>query len=280
MSSLRARIGGLLPARLRYLLWQRVGPRLGLGRSLGHQVPGAIDLSVLDALRAADDGALCNPAQLEHVILPGLGLNEEVAELFPSSLSVHLGHGLRASQYPKQFAPYLAHLVRYPISSYLEIGVQHGGTFIITVEYLDRFCPLRQAVAVDMFDVASLRAYDRSPALVRSLRVDSRSRRARRLLEKLGPFDLVMIDGDHAEQGCRADFELVKDSARMIAFHDIVGSNTPGVARVWVNVREAFADRYDFFEFNGQYEDIVARTGETYMGIGLAVRKDFAPSGQ
>lgn len=275
VSRIRSAIGGMLPERTRYVLWQRVGPKLGLGQALGHQIPAAIDIAPLDLIRTADRSALADAVYLESRLLPELGLNEDLAEFFPSSLQRYTARGLRSSQYPRQFAAYLAFLRQYPIRSYLEIGVQHGGTFLITVEFLRRFQTLERAVAMDMFDVPALHAYTATGLPATLLRLDSRSRRARREIEELGPFDLVLVDGDHAEAGCRADFELVRPHASMIAFHDIAGANTPGVAKVWTDIRAEYSDRYDFVEFTQQYEDVRARTNASFLGLGVAVRKGF-----
>jgi len=275
MSKVRSLVGSMLPEQARYVLWQRVGPRLGLGEALGHRVPVPIDLRVLDIIRNGDRVALADPAVLEMQVLPMLGFNEDLAEIFPSHLNPHLGLGVRSSQYPSQFSRYLNFLRGYPIGSYLEIGVQHGGTFLITVEYLRRFHELPRAVAMDMFDVPALHAYDGGRFDATLLKMDSRSRKAKRHIDDLGPFDLVLVDGDHAEAGCRADFELVRGAANMVAFHDIVGSNTPGVRQVWSDVRADFADEYDFVEFVDQYDEVRDRTDASFLGIGLAVRKEF-----
>ena len=155
----------------------------------------------------------------------------------------------------------------------MEIGVDHGGTFLITTTYLNRLRPLKRAVAVDRFDVPNLRAHPGRARRTDVLRLDSRSRRFARYLEDSEPFDLVLIDGDHSEGGCRSDFELICKHARMIALHDIVGANTPGVRAVWESIRNEHAGRYDFHEFSEQYPEVEQARGERYLGIGLAVPK-------
>lgn len=57
------------------------------------------------------------------------------------------------------------------------------------------------------------------------------------------PVDVLMIDGDHTEEGVRSDFELYSDLVRpdgLIAFHDIVDGRPDlvgGVPRFWRSVK-------------------------------------------
>jgi hypothetical protein len=81
-------------------------------------------------------------------------------------------------------------------------------------------------------------------------------------------FDLVLIDGDHSEEGCRGDFELVRDRARIIAFHDIVSVDVPGVQKVWKEVKAGYTQRFGFIEFCQQYPE----PGDGF-GIGLAISR-------
>lgn len=268
---LRSTAGDLLPDRVRYVLWQRLAPRLGLGRALGHRVPEPIDTSRLGLLRDLPEDALEDAERLERDLLPRLGLNADLAPYLPPSLHPFMGEGLRYSQYPCQFSRYLVELGRHRVRSYMEVGVQHGGTFLITTTYLNRLHALDRAVAVDMFEVPALRSA-RIPARQGDvLKVDSTSRRFADYVTRNGPFDLVLIDADHEEEGCRRDFLLISPHARMVAFHDIVGANTPGVRAVWQWVRREYAHRYEFHEFTAQYDEVTATSGASYLGLGLAV---------
>ncbi len=270
--NLRSNVGGMLPARAQYLLWQRLVPRLGLGRALGHRVPAATDVSRASLIEQWPQEILTDPAQLEGK-LAELGMNAELAHILPQSLRHQTGHGIQYSQYPSQFSRYLACVSELGVSSYLEVGVDHGDTFLITTTYLNRFRLLDRAVAVDRFDVPNLRR-DPGPARrTEVLRLDSASKRFARYLESNDQFDLALIDGDHSEAGCRRDFELISEHARMIALHDIVGANTPGVRAVWRRIREQHAGRFDFYEFTEQYPEVERASRERYLGIGLCVRK-------
>jgi predicted O-methyltransferase YrrM len=240
-------------------------------RAIGAEPPPAMDLGRIELIRRADADSLRDSKRLE-ALLPDLGINADAPHLFPPELRTYLGQGLRYWQYPCQLAPYLALLSSVRIERYLELGVQHGGTFVLTTEYLDRFQPIKRAVAVDVQRVRAATAYRRIRPAARFVTVDSGTRRFRRLLEREGPFDLVLIDGDHARDAVRRDWETVRPHAWIVAFHDIVDSLSPGVAAVWAEVKREHARDYSFYEFVDQYPDVHEREGRTFLGIGVAVR--------
>jgi cephalosporin hydroxylase len=233
-----------------------------------------IDLSRLELIRRASMTELRDQGFVENELLPALGLSGDAAELYPKQLRPYTGSGLHHWQYPSQFSKYLVLLSEQSIGSYLEIGVQHGGTFAITVEYLQRFHPLRAAYAVDVNRVPSLKTYAARNPAVHVLREDSSSTRFVELVRSRGPFDLVFIDGDHSEAACRRDFEAVVDHASLIAFHDIVDVGWPGVASVWNAVKREYGSRFRFEEFTDQYEEVQAQLHRPSLGIGLAMRRN------
>ncbi|MET0958432.1 MAG: hypothetical protein ABWZ18_07935, partial [Solirubrobacterales bacterium] len=140
----RAGIGGALPERARYLIWERAVPRLGLARALGHRLPEPIELARLDRIDAWAEPALTDAEQLEPRLWE-LGVNEEIAHVLPAERRAETGEGLRFTQFPNQFAPYLVAIGGLGIRSYMEIGVDHGGTFLITTAYLSRRGALERA---------------------------------------------------------------------------------------------------------------------------------------
>ena len=235
-----------------------------------------IDLALLRLLRETPLTTLADAHFLEEKLLPQLGLNDEGLAQLPEELFPFCGRGLRIWQYPNQFGPYLALLGRLGLRSYLEIGVRHGGTFVCTVEYLSRFQPLRAAVAVDLGPCASFMDYARTNPACRFLQMDSHAPAFRDFLERDEPFDLALIDGDHSEAGCWEDFVLVRGRAGVIAFHDIVSDAVPGVGAVWRKVQQTCAKEYEFFEFTAQYPSVAQRTGQRFLGIGVAVPKRLA----
>lgn len=250
---------------VRGVMWTHLGMQQGATQPL--------DLSRLAFIRAASLEELRDRDFLEARLIPGLGLNDEGFEQIPTELHRYCGTGLRCWQYPRQLAGYLVLLSRLGLRSYLEIGVRHGGTFVLTVEYLRRFHPLVEAVAVDLGDSASLREYAAATEGVRFLQADSHSAEFRAFIESHAGFDLALIDGDHTAEGCWQDFALVRPKTRVVAFHDIVSDVVPGVGEVWRRVRGECAERYDFHEFTAQYDSLHRRTGQRYLGLGVAVPK-------
>jgi hypothetical protein len=226
--------------------------------------PAAIDLSRVDLIRARAPAELTEPAQVAALLLE-LGLNDEGLSELPPELHAHCG-GLRIWQYPTQFSRYLVQLSRLSVRSYLEIGIRHGGSFVATTEYLERFFPLEFAVGVDIIDCPSMAEYGARNGKARFWQVSSRAAEFVARLDELGPIDLVFIDSHHEEAQCRDELALLAPRADMIAFHDIANVGCPGIRRVWDDLKRA--PGYECFEFVEQYAGL-----GPFMGIGLAVKR-------
>lgn len=225
-----------------------------------------IDLQRIQLLREASRDELADPAKLEGLISE-LGLNDEGIATFPRELHGHCGRGLRIWQYPAQFSKYLVQLSRLNVRSYVEIGIRHGGSFVATAEYLERFHPLDYAIGVDIIPCPSMPSYELQNPKARFWCINTRTPEFAAGLDRLGPIDLVFIDSHHEEEQCRAELQLIAGHASMIAFHDIANILCPGVQRVWQELRRSAS--YACFEYNDQYGTL-----GPYMGIGLAVRKE------
>lgn len=217
--------------------------------------------AAISLLRAQTTEQWRSPDYLEHDLLPRLGLNDEAPGSFPPSLH-RFGGGLRVWQYPIQFSKYLAHISHLTVSRYAEIGCRWGGSFIVSLEMLRHFNPGLPAMAVDLDEYAQLREYANLAGNIEYLIGDSRYGNANRRLRE--DQDFVFIDGGHEAHEVMADFETVKNVARTIAFHDIVGDTTPGVKQFWKGIRMAYPKRM-LAEFTDQYAD----SGGTHMGIGI-----------
>jgi hypothetical protein len=226
--------------------------------------PTAIDLQRIALIRQADRDQLSQVAAVEALLLR-LGLNDEGLDELPSELHGACG-GLRIWQYPSQLGKYLVQLSRLHVRSYLEIGIRHGGSFVATTEYLDRFHPLDVAVGVDIIDCPSMASYQRLNERAQFWRVNSRSAEFAARLDALAPVDLVFIDSHHHEEQCRRELDLIVPRASMVALHDIANVGCPGIGHVWRDATR-WSD-YERFEYVDQYGNL-----GPFMGIGLAVKK-------
>ena len=86
-------------------------------------------------------------------------------------------------------------------------------------------------------------------------------------------FDLIFIDGDHSYNGVKRDYEISKNSGKIFVFHDILSDAVPDVVRFWNELKNNEKDTYNFFEFIEQYEDVWNDTHQTFLGIGVAIKK-------
>jgi hypothetical protein len=233
-------------------------------RSLKGLRPRPLELERISLVRACRTAELSDPSFLEDLIAR-LGLNDEGIDEFPAWLHASCGAGLRIWQYPAQFAPYLASLAGLGVRSYLEIGVRHGGSFVATVEVLERFAPLDFAVGVDVIPCPSLGDYSRMNPRSRFACVNTMAPAFEALLRDLAPIDLVFVDSHHEAAQCRREIACLEPHANMIAFHDIANRGCPGIGAVWSELRASGA--WHCSEFVAQYPGL-----GPYMGIGLAVK--------
>ena len=145
-------------------------------------------------------------------------------------------------------------IVREGVRSYLEIGLHAGLTFRYVGGLLP---PGSRMVGVDMDingRIADLRAAERvlsrSGRYARVLIGDSTATETINQARELGPYDLVLIDGDHTMSGARADWDNYGPMGRIVAFHDVDADNHPkrhpavaadfAVQKLWRELRPQF----------------------------------------
>lgn len=88
-----------------------------------------------------------------------------------------------------------------------------------------------------------------------------------------GPFDAVLIDGDHRYEGVSTDWEIYGKHAPMVVFHDIAGfgviqrsSGDPvEVPRLWDEIKAS--DLYETHEYI---------TPKARMGIGVVINHNWS----
>lgn len=97
---------------------------------------------------------------------------------------------------------------------------------------------------------------------------DSQTEATHRLVAGRGPYDAILIDGDHTLEGVTSDWRLYGSMASTIAFHDIVGTGQAEkvngspveVPMLWDSIKRAGQDVREFVAPGSK------------MGIGCVVR--------
>lgn len=141
--------------------------------------------------------------------------------------------GRQASQNEHELSAFIRHLIGNNVKSYLEIGARHGDTFHRVMTALGRDV---RGIAVDMpgglwgkassVDALHAAINDLSHRGFKDVHVilgDSTHAEIIRQCKNFGPFDAILIDGDHTLEGVTKDWNNYKTMSRIIAFHDIVG---------------------------------------------------------
>jgi cephalosporin hydroxylase len=230
-----------------------------------------MDLSRIKLIKESNLEDLKNNNYLENLIIK-LGFNTEILREQPKIVTDN-GGGLLIWQYPNQFSKYLCLLSEQKIQSYIEIGCRWGGTFVLTNEYLKRvlFNSMKKSVAVDVIDSPVLN-YCISNNETQFIKIDSHSQEFKNYMNN-NYFDLIFIDGDHSYNGVKSDYEITKNSGKIFVFHDIVSDMCPGVVLLWNELKNNENDKYNFFEFTEQYQDVWNSTQQKFLGIGVAIKK-------
>jgi len=123
-------------------------------------------------------------------------------------------------------------IAAHGIRSYLEIGVWTGRLLSL----LHRLFAFDRIAACDLGSARALLLPLHLPPGTAFLRASSHSPEYVAWRERLGPIDLVLIDGDHSYEGVRRDFEINRRLPhRFLAFHDVANTHerVAGVKRFW-----------------------------------------------
>jgi hypothetical protein len=226
-----------------------------------------MDLTRIQLIKESNLEDLQDNNYLEQLIIR-LGFNTEILREQPKIVKDN-GGGLLIWQYPNQFSKYLCLLREQNIHSYIEIGCRWGGTFVLTNEYLKMFHTIHKSVAVDIIDSPVVH-YCISNKETQFLQLNSQSPEFEQYMNN-NFFDLIFIDGDHGYDGVKNDYQISKNSGKIFVFHDIVNHACPGVVQFWNELKQNECERYQFFEFVEQYDDVWNETNQQFLGIGLAI---------
>ena len=192
--------------------------------------------------------------------------------------------GRRASQNEYELKSFISLLNDYKVSRYLEIGAREGDTFVEIIKNLKQ--DKIYGVAVDLPGGLwgksttreglnkAIKHLTGNDYKVSHLFGDSQTEATKRLVVGRGPYDAILIDGDHTLSGVSRDFELYKDIAPIIAFHDIVGTGEKcgasgslvEVPIFWKSLKEKLYNDYKIYEFIDK---------NSRMGIGVLVKNNF-----
>lgn len=231
-------------------------------------------LDIKSLFNNIDKELFLNQNYLENSLIVNLGLNNENLNEQPIELSNYFGSGfgLRIWQYPNQFSKYLIKLAEHAemINSYLEIGCRHGGTYILTTEFLRTLNKnFKSSVAVDIIDVNELlQKYIEKTSEASFLNLNSGSLQFKEFIND-NFFDVIFIDGDHSYDFVKNDAETTRDFCNIQVFHDTVNDACPGVGVYWNEIKNTHGHLYDFYDFDDQYDSVHG----SYLGIGVAIRK-------
>ncbi len=171
--------------------------------------------------------------------------------------------GRRPSQNEQELSGFVALLVEHGVRKYLEVGAREGDTVHFVVSNVPS---IEYALAIDLpgglwgkkstgaqlaLASAALKADGRACDY---LLADSTTEAAQRVIAEHGPYDAILIDGDHTYEGVKADWEAYGNLAPIVAFHDIVGHDQSEkvshraveVPRLWAEIKASGRKTVEF----------------------------------
>jgi hypothetical protein len=173
--------------------------------------------------------------------------------------------GRRPSQVEGELRGFIALLQSRDVRAYAEIGSREGDTFH---EVMTALPAGARGLALDLPGGlwGNERTRSKLPEAVADLSrrgydaaylfADSQKLKTLREVESRGPFDAILIDGDHTYAGVTRDWKLYRNLAPLIGFHDIVGDDCTDkvtgsaveVPRLWAEIKASGRKTLEFVE--------------------------------
>jgi len=218
---------------------------------------------IYDYLKDLHCDYLKDPEFLEYFIKNkiGISLNKNTLYLPPEYEKNNYYGGLRMKQVPEEMAKLAAYLYtkKDMIKTYMEIGVERGGTFFFLDSYLRAVAPdFQGSLGFDIRNQVLNSRLDRYQKKHRNCAFIMKNTQNHQMHSTV---DVCFIDGDHSYAGVKRDFYNFKDKAKIIILHDIV-CNLKGieVCKLWEEIKH----KYKYYEFTAQKE-----CKKTQLGIGV-----------
>lgn len=187
--------------------------------------------------------------------------------------------GRQPSQDEGELTGFLRLLQDRGVRRYAEIGARHGDTFHHVMTGLPAGST---GVAVDLPGALwgtdkSRKHLERAVAdlkrrgyKVSTIFGNSQTEATKRLIVGRGPYDAALLDGDHTYAGVSKDWQLYRNIAPIIAFHDIVGTgqaekvhgNPVEVPRLWAEIKDSGLETVEFITPGSKMGVGVVFTGE------------------
>jgi len=141
--------------------------------------------------------------------------------------------GLRCRQYPEELASLLEFAKTNNITSYLELGCNTGGTLLALDSYLRSNGVNIQSLGIDK-RYKPLKVYENYNKKYPNCKIIQQD--ALIFIPKHN-YDLGFIDIDHSYETTKKAFDILKNSCRFIAFHNIYCKSYPGVGKFWNEIK-------------------------------------------
>lgn len=218
---------------------------------------------LVDFFKTLKDVEISNEEFLTKMVQRNIGIKLNTKTLsIPIDVQKYFG-GLQSKQYPSELGQYLKFIYdkRSEINSYLEIGVERGGTFFTVDSFLRTVNPnFTGSLAIDKSEQILRNGYKEYKDKYKTVDFIYKDSKDVSLEQN---YDLILIDGDHSYHGIKSDFEKVKDKAKYIVFHDIK-CLIPGidVKKFWEEIKT----QYESYE-------LINKDTRLTSGLGIGIIK-------